>query len=254
MAKKRFKLWETVSENIELLAITMATVGLTITEYFQLISISTEKLLLPTLLLLLIAVLRQRALISDLIRRQITMEDFFEVSLDRVLLDRYPESYIPDINGACTLHIIGTNLRRHFPDRFSDFEQILGRGGHIYATLTDESNAAAVKYAAQQDQGPESTTDSFQPSIISTKTHLRNLMARWPKQVNISQTSYPLPFGLDGVNIDMTDGVIYVRYFPLFGKGDLPIIAVRPHETKWFNFFRDQIKKLEQNYASPIKD
>ena len=165
-----------------------------------------------------------------------------------LFLDDNPANYHDELSRAHDLWITGTNLRRIFPDNYHVLEQIINKGGTIHAILLREGEA--LKYAAQQDAGPDANVNNYAASIKSARFHLEKLKLLAPMKVRIYTIDYPLPFGIDAIDIDSIDGVIYLRFYPFFtGKGDHPIVVLRPNDSIWFEFYKNQLKIQRDSYA-----
>lgn len=153
---------------------------------------------------------------------------------------------------AKELWVTGLNLRRIFPDHEGLIKDVIQKGGVVNAMLLSSSNEALVKYGAQQDSGVATNSETWANSIKEIEDKLRGLKKSSPKQVEIKSIDYPLPYGLDAVDIDSPDGIIFVRYYPFFtGNSDQPILILRADQSEWYAFYKKQLE-IQWEYATDL--
>jgi predicted GNAT superfamily acetyltransferase len=164
--------------------------------------------------------------------------------LDEVLLDEYPDSYFNDLSRAKDLWMTGTNLRRIFPDHTGLLEKVLSDGGHITALLA-KPGTDACKYGTLQEYGyvTERMERSFSELVETALRTLEQLKESAPGRVTVLKVDFPIYFAIDAVNVNLLDGVIYLRFYPIAAK-DRPIVVLRPYESRWFDFYKQQLLAL----------
>jgi GNAT superfamily N-acetyltransferase len=176
--------------------------------------------------------------------------------VDEILLDDYPESYLPDLQRAKELWISGTNLRRHFPDRKGMIEEIVRNGGTLHVIIAKPESPAS-EMGALQEYGYSYKTDEMQKAFsndINQKLMvIQEIKKIAPTRVTILQLDFPIYFGLDGIDINSSSGVIYVRFYPIAAQ-DRPILVLRPHETRWFDFYRRQLLAITGEFCRATLD
>lgn len=207
-------------------------------------------LVLATLILLAVAMFRQRQLLEGLPPVVKEMTAFLEVKLNNILLDKYPAEYEKDLGRAKELWITGNNLRRITPEHDKRLREVLRNKGTIYVILLGEGDA--VKYGAQQDKGPDADPGRFLHSIKEAYNFFDRLRKSHPERVHIRTIDYPLPFGIDAIDINLPNGVIYVRMYPFYSDRDEPILVLRPYQEKWYDFYKEQLKIQWDDYATDI--
>jgi GNAT superfamily N-acetyltransferase len=163
---------------------------------------------------------------------------------DDILLSAYPKRYLDDLAGAKDLWITGTNLRRIFPEHIRCLEEVLNNGGRITAVLAKPGSDAS-KYGVLQEYGytNDELEAAFSKQIELSLSVLERLKNAAPSQVTILKITFPIYFGIDGINVNSWNGLIYVRYYPI-AEGDRPIVVLRPYESRWFDFYRAQLLAL----------
>ncbi len=178
------------------------------------------------------------------------MPDEAVATPNNILLEGYPSDYGKTLGRAQKLWITGLNLSRFYPNRVKYLEEVTRHGGNINAMLLS-SNSDAIKYAAQQECGPDGKVPAYLNSINDAHDRLRKLRQSYPNQVHIKTVDYPLTFGLDAVDIESENGLIYVTYYPLYSEeGDKPILALKPRQSHWYEFYKGQIEKHWEEFAA----
>lgn len=207
-------------------------------------------LVLPALLILFLAIVRQRRQLNEL-------HKLVQVTANNTLHDRYPDSYWDSLAAAKDLWITGLNLRRIvFSDHLLKIVNIIKAGGTLNVILLSRENPAMIKYGARQDSGICSDADitTWCGTIEQAEHCLLNLGLEYPDRVHIRRTDYPMSFGLDAVDIESSKGIIYVRYYPFYtGEGDKPILVLRANQSPWYDFYKGQLKMQWNDYATEIK-
>src|SRR6185437_6877484 len=142
-------------------------------------------------------------------------DDLGNYFLDHALLKRYPDEYSTNLAAATVLWTIGSNLRRIIPTYFDELREIFKRGGTINAIFVDPYQDA-IKFSAQQEHGSyhgDSMRDMQRDLIVENRTLLRNLRAQVGRgHVKIWRINHPLSYGIDVIDGNTHNGVIYVRY------------------------------------------
>lgn len=233
-------------ENPELFIPLIAVIVLMPLAWFHVIEFPAAmvEVLLSLLFLYNIAIIRQRKQLKN-------MQSFLESTSDNILFDKYPADYLENLGRAeKEIWITGTNLRRIFPEHTELLKKGIERGATLIAILPREGNV--MKYAAQQDMGPLGVANDFLGTLTPAIIALRALKKMAPDRVHIKTIDYPLPFGIDAIDIDSKQGAIYVRFYPFFGDGDRPILVLRPYQSKWFDFYKSQLKIQNKEYAKDI--
>ncbi len=234
-------------ENFEFFLIVVAVGAMLSNSYFHVVeSLSAViDLDLTVLTLLTFAVLRQRLQLKDL-------HETVKAISSNMLYDVYPDSYLSSLEKAKVLWITGTNLRRLVVDHEKLLKDFVKEGGKIRAILLSR-NPCAINYAAQQDSGYDADSNNFLSTIKKAENVLNELKnSGKPNQVIIKRTDYPLPFGLDAVDIETEDkGIIYVRFYPFHtGDSDKPILVLKAHQSKWYAFYKKQLEIQWEHYAT----
>jgi hypothetical protein len=193
----------------------------------------TASLTLATLSLLCFAMLRHRHGLDELC-------ELHRSGSRKTLLENYPPSYYEDLSKAREMWLVGMNLRRHFPDFAPEIVKVLSRGGTIKAVVITPGSTAS-HYAAKQEYHHVSA-EEYISTIRLTLTRLVILKKNAPNQVHIRTIDYPLAFGIDAMDVTTQHGSIYVRFYPL-SSVDLPILALKPHDSPWYEFYQDQLHK-----------
>jgi len=163
----------------------------------------------------------------------------------------YPLDYLKNLLRAKELWITGLNLRRFYPLHVKDLQEVINRKGTINAVLLSPKSDA-VKYAMQQDYGPYGEVSTYRKTIEDAHLWLCELRQSYPDQVKIKTVDFPLTYGIDAIDIESENGLIYVRYYPLHSeREDQPIIVLRPHQSYWYSFYKEQLKeKLWEKFAA----
>jgi hypothetical protein len=166
-------------------------------------------------------------------------------TVNDVLRNDYPSFYREHLGQAQELWIVGMNLRRIFPDYTAELRKVLNRGGTIHAILVTPGSAAS-HYAAKQDYD-NVPVDEYINTIRLALIRLTNLKQLAPDRVSIKVIDHPLSFGLDVVDVESHHGRIYVRSYPLLSpNGDVPILALGPNDSPWYDFYKDQLRVLSE--------
>jgi hypothetical protein len=167
-----------------------------------------------------------------------------------ILKSDYPLYFEDQLQKTKKISMLGTNLRRVLKWR-PHIERIIDGGGSVEAVLVDPLSDA-TRYSAYQEHG-----DSTTLSLATFVGHVDNCWQwlskqqtknnyRFYDQVNIKKIDYPLAFGLDVLEFEDGDGVIYIRFYPLmYGENehDRPIIEfTRESEESrdWYDVFKTQ--------------
>ncbi len=185
------------------------------------------------------------------------LHELVQTSVNSTLYDCYPPSYWESLAGAKKLWISGLNLRRFcFSDHVNTLDRMIGRGGTLNAILLSSDDDAMIKYGTRQDNGQADAPSlkDWRGTITRTESYLRNLQVSAPGRVHIKKTDYPMPFGLDAVDIESPEGIIYVRYYPFYtGGGDKPILVLRANQSPWYDFYKNQLYIQWEDYATDLE-
>jgi hypothetical protein len=168
--------------------------------------------------------------------------------VDQILLETYPsEQYPKDLASATELWMSGTNLRRAIPYRFKEFKQVLERGGTIHAIFANPGSGEMMRYAAMQEQGNvggEEVKNSQQELINQNMKQLFNLSKEVSRgNILIYKTDYPMGYGLDLIDRNSEEGIIYVRYYP-FADDGRPVLRLTRKNDRWYRFYLFQLERL----------
>jgi GNAT superfamily N-acetyltransferase len=249
------QVWHHAKSNLDLVALGLATVALPVADWFHLIESPTAAitLMVVNLSVLNAAMWHQRLLVRKLPIELEHLDAFLEVGLNNILLDKYPNHYSEDLGHARELWITGHNLRRVFPERQGEIKAVIERNGTVHVLLLHKGKA--LEYAAQQELGPDGTRRELVHSMTMAEAALQRLKLEAPDRVDIKTIDYPLPFGIDAIDIGTPHAVIYVRFYPLRPdrEDDRPILVLRPYQKKWFNFYREQLRRQFDDYALTLE-
>jgi hypothetical protein len=169
--------------------------------------------------------------------------------VDQILMETYPSEQHPrDLASATELWMSGTNLRRAIPHRFKELKQVLERGGAINAIFANPGSAEMMRYAAMQEQGNvkgEEVRNTQIELIKQNMEHLLDLSKEVSRgKVSMYKTDYPMGFGLDVINPNSEEGIIYVRYFP-FADDGRPVLRLTRKNDRWYRFYFYQFQRLK---------
>jgi len=191
------------------------------------------------------------AVIASLTHFKESMPAIGWIRADNMLLSGYPPSDVDVFTRAKQeVWITGLNLTRIFPKRIKQLTKVVKDGGTINAILLS-LKSSAVKYAAQQDFGLGANVEDYRGSINTAERCLRELKTLAPDRVNIKKIDYPLPFGIDAVDIRLENGIICVLFYPLESEqGDMPVLVLKQNQSQWYTFYKDQLEKQWYQYAA----
>jgi hypothetical protein len=182
------------------------------------------------------------------------IRDYF---LDCILEEHYPPEYSSDLARARNIWAVGSNLRRVIPTYFKEYRQVLNRNGHIHAVFVDpladefddKGIPPAIIFSIMQEHGyhyNQEIRDFQKLMILKNRDSLLNLQQSCTAgELSIYKVNYPISFGIDVINGQDEDGVIYVRYFPFADNGQ-PIVRLTRNNTHWYDFYLYQLERLKQ--------
>jgi hypothetical protein len=169
--------------------------------------------------------------------------------LDQILSETYPtEQYPRDLASGTELWMSGTNLRRAIPYRSRELKKVLERGGTIHAIFADPDSGEMMRYAAMQEQGNvqgEEVKNTQRELIDQNMKHLLDLSKEVSRgNVLIYKTEYPIGYGLDVIDRNSEEGIIYVRYYP-FADDGRPVLRLTRKNDRWYRFYLYQLDRLK---------
>jgi hypothetical protein len=221
-------------DNLDYYFMFFATLALFLLQVFNAVpQNANDSILLGILSLICFALLRLRHGLSEIRKEN-------RGKADGILLTNYPAGYRERMHSAKTIWIMGSNLRRIFPDCAVNIHNILRNGGTVYALLLKPGSEAS-RYAAKQDFHPLSA-NQYIDIIKMSLTRLADLQKLYPNNVIIKVIDQPLAFGIDAIDKDTSRGVLYVRHFPFRSpRGDQPIMEITP-DCPWYEFYVQQLE------------
>jgi hypothetical protein len=178
-----------------------------------------------------------------------TLPKITEQLLDTILTPTYPPDHFDRISGANTLWLSGLSMRRIISK--DDFRYqgavraVLERGGIVQIVMLDPESEAC-RYAAIQDFGKDrANRDEYRTRVLETLTKLCDIKAERKGTLSIATVDYMPTFGLDIVDPEEENAIIYVRYYPLNSEAvgdDKPYLRLEKSYGRWYQFYYDQFK------------
>jgi hypothetical protein len=180
---------------------------------------------------------------SSLVNRRKLEETIDKLSRDQdILLAHFPPNREDDMKGAKELWLIGLILNKTINNHYSLLHEKLNRGDHIRILIVNP-NSPYGGLISRRKFSPDTLEDvqNYQRLTLSKLCSLKKLA---PQNIEIRTTNYPPFFGALVTDLESIEGVIYIEQYSYQMEDDLPKFVFRQSDTKWFQYYSQQIMKM----------
>ena len=229
-------IWEDVKqgENIDLYVTIIIAVLLPILSLMNLAPTTwIPSITLTVLALLAITNLVNRHKLDKVIENQTPTQFFFE---------EYPEEDLNDIKNAKELWLVGYHLSATIVKLSTVIEEKLSRKEKITVLLMDP-NSQACQYANASLLYP-TTDEQFRDRIRISLTTLRSIAQKYPDFLKVYLVDQLMPFGAHAMNIDDSNGKMYIQLYSYKSGGNDPRIVLNKKDGRWYDLYQGQLKAL----------
>jgi hypothetical protein len=186
---------------------------------------------------------------SSLVNRRKLEETVDKLSREQnVLLDRFPANREEYMKGAKELWLVGLTLNKTISNYYSILLENLNQGDHVRVLIVNPDSpygALIAKRKFSHDTLDQiQTYQRFTLSKLCSLKHGKELKAEFRKNLEIRTTNYPPFFGSIAADLDSIEGIIYVEQYSYQMEDDRPKFVFRQNDTKWFQFYSQQIMKM----------
>lgn len=236
------KFWEEIrrGENIDLYLTVFAAIILVL---LNLTGFASQSLVAPLTLavlgLLAVSNLGNRHQIQSLIERlSHPAETFFA--------HEFPENFGNDIEEATELWLVGVTLTITVRNYYHALEKVLTRGNNIKVLLVHPEDS--IIEVSEMRSYARSSVARARQEILGALDDFCRLRERFPKQVEIRTILYPLGHGTFGVDIDSSQGRLYIANYPYKTPGgSKPKFVLRAKDGQWYDFYKHELHLLWNN-------
>ena len=225
-------------ENIDLYLIVAISIPLVVMNLLGIALSAIEPVILSVLTLLAISSLVNRRKLEFVLEK-------INTSVDDVLLQEYPDSWIKDFETAKEICIIGINLSRTITTYYPLLQERIRAKVRVKVLIVNpdgQAHSVLVQRAVRSVKPSQ-----HQALLASALFDLCKLKEIDPNQVEIRTIDFPPPFGCFAFNLNSPEGVIYLEQYPFKSKDDMPKMVFSPKEKVWYSFYDEQISKLWEN-------
>jgi len=157
-----------------------------------------------------------------------------------------PESFKTDLEKRSELWVIGTALPGRIHQIYSLMADKLRKGGRINV-LVVSPDGEGCRIAADRVHG-HFDVEQFRSIVRATLTRLCELKEIAPDRLTIKTLDPPLSIGgFAGDLDDVTNGVLFLKYYSFKVPGGLPRFVLRPKDGEWYDYFREEIVNMWEN-------
>lgn len=162
----------------------------------------------------------------------------------------FPAEVKQEIEKANEVWLVGFRLSRTLPTYITILDKKLARGEKVKVILLDPESQA-VHYCNETMSYPMKL-EQFRESIRTSINLLKDLEAYKTGNLEIRLIDQPLPFGGYGVNINDTEGKLYIKQYEYQAKTDGIRFILTSKDGTWYEIYRQQLMSLWKN-AKPIR-
>lgn len=186
---------------------------------------------------------------SSLVNRRKLEETVEKLNRDQnALLDRFPTNREEHMKGAKELWLVGLTLNKTISNYYSLLLENLKQGDHVRVLIVNPGSVYGSLIAQRKfSHDKVSEIRTYQQltlkRLMALKTE-KSLKPELQSNLEVRLTNYPPFFGAIALELDSTEGVIYIEHYSYQMEDDLPKLEFRQNDTKWFQFYGQQIKKM----------
>ena len=180
---------------------------------------------------------------SSLVNRRKLEETVEKLSQNQdVLLEQFPANREKDMKDAKELWLVGLTLNKTINLYYSLLLEKLKQGDHIRVLIVHPDSPYVALIAKRKFS--HDTLEDVQNYQRLTLSKLCSLKKVHNQNLEIRTTIYPPFFGALATDLENIEGVMYIDHYSYQMEDDRPKFVFRQSDTKWFQFYSQQIKKI----------
>lgn len=184
---------------------------------------------------------------SSLVNRRKLEETVEKLGRDQhVLLERFPPEREEHIKAAKELWLIGLTLNKTISTYYPILLENLKQGDRVRVLIVNPKSKY-VDIIAKRKFSRDTADDVQNTQHLTLRkldSLLQTLTPATQQNLEVRLTEYPPFFGAIAVDPDSIEGVIYIEHYSYQIDDDLPKLEFRPNDTRWFQFYKQQMMKM----------